>query len=356
MHEIVFHPHIHTIYSDGHGTHAEVLRAALRAGVDVVQFTDHNLRVEGVEGYYTDGARRVLALMGEEVHDRTAPPERWGNHLLTFGVATELAVHETDPQRLIDATRRGGGLAFLAHPHDPPAPAVGEAAFPWRAWQVQGYHGIELWNAMSEFKSHLRTWAHAVFYALQFHRVAVAPFPQTLRLWDDLTRQGQRVVAIAGADAHAIPKLGGRVRLFPYEAHFRAVNTHVLLDEPLAGRVEADRHAAYTALAAGRAFVANDLLGSARGFRFRAQGAAGTAWMGDEIRLDGGVTLQVRLPGRARLRLLRDGHEVGVWPHAEVLAYPVRTPGVYRVEAYRHAWGRWRGWIFSNPIYVRPGS
>ncbi len=354
MHEIVFHPHVHTVYSDGHGTHADVLRAALRAGVDVVQFTDHNVRVEGVEGYYSEGARRVLALMGEEVHDRTAPPERWGNHLLAFGASMELAPYETDPQSLIDATRRGRGLAFLAHPHDPAAPTVGEAAFPWRAWHVRGYHGLEIWNAMSEFKGHLRTWAHALFYALQFHRVAIAPFAATLRLWDDLTRRGQRVVAIGGSDAHAIPKLGGRVRLFPYEAHFRAVNTHVLLERPLSGRLEDDRDAIYAALAAGHAFVANDLLGAARGFRFRAQGAGHTARMGDEIRLDGGITLQVRLPARARLRLLRDGQPVGLWPNAEVLAYPVREPGVYRVEAYRRAWGRWRGWIYSNPIYVRP--
>ncbi len=353
-HEIVFHPHVHTVYSDGHGTHAQVLRAALQAGVDVVQFTDHNVRVEGVEGYYTDGTRRVLALMGEEMHDRTAGPAEQGNHLLTFGAQVELAPYAEHPQRLVDATLRAGGLAFLAHPHDPPAPVVGEGAFPWRRWEVRGYHGIELWNAMSEFKARLRSWAHVLFYVLQFHRVARGPFPQTLALWDDLTRRGQRVVAIGGSDAHAIPKLGGRVRIFPYAAHFRAINTHVLLPQPLQGQVAADRDAVYAALAAGHAFVANDLLGSARGFRFRAQGAAGTAWMGDTIALDRGVTLQVRLPARARVRLLRDGQEVFVRPEAEVFAYPVQQPGVYRVEVYRHAWGRWRGWIFSNPIYIRP--
>ncbi len=353
-HEVVFHPHVHTVYSDGHGTHAQVLRAALRAGVDVVQFTDHNVRVEGIEGYYTHGNRRVLALMGEEIHDRTLGPAERGNHLLVFGAQQELASYAPDPQRLLDAARRAGGLTFLAHPHDPVAPVVGEGAFPWRRWDVHGYHGLELWNAMSEFKSHLRSWGHVLFYAFQFHQVAVAPFAETLRLWDTLTRRGQRVVAIGGSDAHAIPVLGPWKRLFPYEAHFRAVNTHLLLSQSLRGQVEEDRTAIYAALAAGHAFVANDLLGSARGFRFRAQGGAGQALMGDAIALGSGLTLQIRLPERAEVRLLRDGMTVQTWPQADVLAYPIRQPGVYRVEAYRRAWGRRRGWIFSNPIYVRP--
>ncbi len=355
MYEVIFHPHVHTVYSDGHGTHAQVLRAALQAGVDVLQFTDHNVRVDGIEGYYGQGPRRGLALVGEEIHDRTLGPEAWGTHLLTFGAREELAPYAADPQRLIDRTRAAGGLAFLAHPFDPPAPLVGESAFPWRAWQVQGYHGLEIWNAMSEFKSRLRTWAHVLFYVLQFHRVAVGPCPRTLAQWDALTRQGQRLVAIGGSDAHAIPKLGGRVRIFPYAAHFRAVNTHLLLPAPLTGRVEADRRAVYTALAAGRAFVANDLLGSARGFRLRAlRHDMPVAVMGDELPWQEGLQLDIRLPSPAPGRVLRNGQAVFRWKRAQArLTVPLTRPGVYRVEVYRRAWGRWRGWIFSNPIYVR---
>jgi hypothetical protein len=31
----------------------------------------------------------------------------------------------------------------------------------------------------------------------------------------------------------------------------------------------------------------------------------------------------------------------------------VDLPGVYRIEADQHAAGRWRPWVFSNPIWVK---
>jgi hypothetical protein len=75
--------------------------------------------------------------------------------------------------------------------------------------------------------------------------------------------------------------------------------------------------------------------------------------MGDEIRLDKGVTLQVKLPARAdECRLLQDGKVVRKMS-GEACTHLVTEPGVYRVEAYRKFLGRLRGWIFSNPIYVR---
>jgi predicted metal-dependent phosphoesterase TrpH len=52
MHEIVVNLHMHTPFSDGHGTHAEIARAAMSAGLDAVIVTDHNVWVNGVQGYY----------------------------------------------------------------------------------------------------------------------------------------------------------------------------------------------------------------------------------------------------------------------------------------------------------------
>jgi hypothetical protein len=33
-----------------------------------------------------------------------------------------------------------------------------------------------------------------------------------------------------------------------------------------------------------------------------------------------------------------------------------REQGVYRVEAYRRCFFRKRGWVFTNPIYVRASN
>jgi len=356
FHEAVIALHMHTRFSDGTGTHRDIARAALRAGLDAVIVTDHNVWVSEAEGYYREDGRQVLVLVGEEVHDRTRVPQK--NHALIFGAGREMAAYADDPQRLFAATARAGGLAFIAHPVDPAMPLVGEPDISWVDWDVEGYTGLEIWNALSEFKGHLRTPWHLVFYALLFHQVAVAPYPEALRRWDDLLAEGRRVVGVGGADAHALKYHLGpwTITLFPYEKHFRAITTHLLLTEPLSGHEERDRHLIYQALRQGRAFVGYDLPASTRGFRFTATGQHGVATMGEQIAADGGVTMKIRLPRKAECRLIRHGHVVKRWRGRDVCALTVTEPGAYRVEAYLTAWGRRRGWIFSNPIYVLPAA
>jgi hypothetical protein len=63
-------------------------------------------------------------------------------------------------------------------------------------------------------------------------------------------------------------------------------------------------------------------------------------------------TLRARTPLAASLRLLRDGQELAA-AEGTSLDMEVEEPGVYRVEARRHAKGRERTWILSNPVYLR---
>jgi predicted metal-dependent phosphoesterase TrpH len=60
MHEIVVNLHMHTPYSDGTGTHEDIAQAALRAGIDAVIVTDHNVYVNGPEDYYKDGDHKRI--------------------------------------------------------------------------------------------------------------------------------------------------------------------------------------------------------------------------------------------------------------------------------------------------------
>jgi hypothetical protein len=352
MQELVVNLHMHTPYSDGHGTHAEIAQAALRAGLDVVITTDHNVLVVGPEDYYREGNRLMLLLVGEEIHDQARQPQK--NHLLVFGIDRELAPLAWDPQRLIDAVRQAGGCAFLAHPVDPAAPAFHEPDISWVDWNVQGFNGIELWNGMSEFKSLLKSRLHAIYYAFNPGRVAHGPFPETLKRWDELHATGRRVCAVGGSDAHALPASLGPLRrtLFPYELHFRAINTHILTPKPLSGDLDADRQMVLTALSRGCSFIGYDLPSPTRGFRFSAQGMDQSAQMGDEISAKYGVTLQVHLPQQTECHLYRDGKIVKSWQKRENCTYITKDPGTYRVEVYREYLGKRRGWIFSNPIYV----
>ena len=353
MHELVVNLHMHTTYSDGSVTHNEIAQAALKAGLDAVIVTDHNVLVNGPANYYQDGQQRVLLLVGEELHDQTRQPQK--NHMLVFGANRELAPLAYDPQRLLESVAQTGGLAFLAHPFDPPAPAFGEPDISWVDWEVKDFTGIELWNAMSEFKSLMTNRLRAAFYAFNPRFVANGPFPQALAKWDELLAKGRQVVAVGGSDAHAFHFSLGLLRrtIFPYEFHFAAVNTHVYVPEPPSGDADGDRRLILEALRQGHAFIGYDLPAATHGFRFLAQGQDGTAWMGDEIPLERGVTLQIRLPGLAECRLLKDGQVVKTWRKREICTYIATEPGVYRVEAHRSYLGRRRGWIFSNPIYVR---
>ncbi len=353
MHELVVNLHMHTRYSDGSGTHGDIAEAALQAGIDVVIVTDHNVLVNGPENYYQNGQDKVLLLVGEEVHDPGRLPQK--SHLLVLGANREMSAYADNPQRLLDCVRDAGGLSFLAHPFETPAPPIDEPDLSWVDWDVYGFTGIELWNAMSELKSRLKTVLHAYFFAFFPKRIALGPSSEALQKWDELLSKHRRVVAIGGTDAHAfVHRLGPfQLTLFPYLFHFRTINTHIFTPEPIQGDVAADRRMVIDALRAGHAFIGYDLPASSRGFRFTANGKDQIAWMGDEISAQSGVTLQVRLPQRAECRLIKDGEFLKVWRGRETCTHITSEPGVYRIEVYIPYLGRSRGWIFSNPIYVR---
>ena len=353
MEELIVNLHMHTTYSDGHGTHADIARAAGRAGLDAVIVTDHNVFVNGVDGYYKEGGSRVLVIVGEEIHDQVRDPQK--NHLLVMGAGRELATFARNPQILLDQVKSAGGLAFIAHPFDDPMPAFGEDDLSWVDWQVHGYTGIEIWNGLSELKSVAHNILEAVFYALNPKYMAHGPLARTLSKWDELLLSGKKVVAVGGADAHATPHTYGPLTrvIFPYEFHFKAINNHLLAPTALKEDVLGDRQMILDTLRAGHSFVGYDLPFPTRGFRFTANGKDGSVMMGDEISSKGGVTLQIRLPTRTECHLIQDGHVVKTWRNKDICTYITSTPGIYRVEAYIHYLGARRGWIFSNPIYIR---
>ncbi|HVN54135.1 MAG TPA: CehA/McbA family metallohydrolase [Anaerolineaceae bacterium] len=353
MQELVVNLHMHTWYSDGHATHAELAEKAIQTGLDAIIVTDHNVWVNGIEGYVQKGKRRVLVLIGEEIHDPARQPQK--SHLLVFGANREMCTFSPNIQNLVDQVRHAGGLSFIAHPDDPALTAFGETDITWEDWQVQGYTGIELWNSYSETKTVIHNFLDGLFYAFFPRYIARGPIPATILTWDHLLASGKKVVAIGGSDAHALRKSAGPLHrtIFPYEFHFRGVNTHLWIPDELTGDASIDRQAILDALRLGHAFIGHDLHESARDFRFTAQGKDQTAWMGDEILARGGVTMQVHLPHPAECLLLKDGKVIKTSRARENITHITTEPGVYRIEVYQQALGRRRGWIYSNPIYVR---
>jgi len=353
MHEIILNLHMHTRYSDGAGSHADIAAAAMKAGLDAVIVTDHNVWVNGPAGYKKEGDRRVLLMVGEEIHDQARSPQK--NHLLVFGAQRELATYAYDPQLLLEAVDKAGGLSFLAHPVDPAAPSVHQGDISWVDWNVRGFTGLELWNGFSEFKPRIKSILHAIIYAYFPPHIARGPQPETLHRWDELLSAGKKVVAVGGSDAHAHRMhLGPLSRtVFPYGFHFSAINTHVFVPRPPGMDAASDTSMILEALRQGHCFIGYDLPAPTRGFHFIARGLEQTVQMGDDLNSKGGVTFQIRLPIRTECVLLKDGKPVRTWHKHDQCTYITSEPGVYRVEVYIHYLGRRRGWIFSNPVYVK---
>ena len=337
--------HMHTPYSDGEGSHDEIAQAAETAGLDFIAVTDHNVWVDDIQGYH----HNVLMLIGEEVHHTRRQPQAC--HALIYGAEGEMYGYAAQPQKLIDQTRKRGGLMFIAHPFDYPLKFAHEPGLPWVDWDVEGYTGIEIWNYMSEFKRRLPIKLLAVYYVFHPEKAIRGPFPESLKLWDDLLLSGKHVVGFGGADAHATPMAFGPWKrvVLPYEYLFRCVNTHLMIDEPLTGKVDRDKRAIYKALQDGRGWVGYDLIGSTKGFKFSARSGALHATIGDEIKRAGAITLEAHTPLPARIQIVKAGKGVVGRSAGTSLKFTTAEAGIFRIEAYRSG----KGWIFSNPIYVR---
>jgi hypothetical protein len=164
-----------------------------------------------------------------------------------------------------------------------------------------------------------------------------------LKKWDELSAE-RKMVGIAGNDAHQNVRLWGR-QLDPYELSFRFVTTHVWA-------TSLEEESVLSALAAGRAYIAFELLADARGFRFEIPDPSAPALAGDEVPLGRGVRLATHAPRPARIVLLRDGVPVGGCECVDFVE-TIHVPGNYRVELFLRIRGQWRPWIFSNPITIR---
>ena len=369
--------HIHSTYSDGAGTVAEIADAANRAGLDFLVLCDHSslqARTDKQDGW----RGRTLVLIGTEITTDTG-------HLLALGVPESFLPAPHNAEKAQSAIQQSGGLGFVALPCD--------LKDHWRDFsRMQDGIGLEVFNlsAIARTKINLpalaEVWRRYNSRSPQraFDMVAARPAPE-LRLWDKLMaapepgQPARRIVGIASLDAHAVMKFARRSYPFPtYEETFRTLRTHLLTSEPFSyGQVLSPKDEAlvHTALALGHCYMAYDNYADPTGFTFEAGpvsapvGKAPAALMGDALTFPAesalgtpAFVLTAQAPRtRSLVRLYKDGHLVSA-ARGGRLEYAVREPGVYRIEVflYRKRIGSLclgaKPWIFSNPIYVQPAA
>jgi hypothetical protein len=292
-------------------------------------------------------------IVGEEIHDKTRIPQK--NHLLAIGVHRSHAEAAKSPQNLIDSINKDQGLSFIAHSYDPELSIFDEEDLSWVDWSVSGFTGLEIWNNLSEFKIRVSGIPAAFFYGFFPAFLAKEPPIQIREKWDSLIAQGKKVVAIGGSDAHTLIYNFGPFRktVFPYRYHFKTINTHILIKNELTGDAKNDSEILLNAMREGNAFIANDRIKSGKGFRYNLKADGNSFIMGNEVDFKKGMVLSAELPAEAECVLIRNGEPVFQKKKCRQISFPVEIPGVYRLECYRSHLFEKRGWLFSNPIYIR---
>lgn len=332
--------HVHTTESDGTKPIEEVIQIGRRSGLDFMMFSDHmtlSNREAGHEGVYGD----MLVVIGYEHNDLDD-----NNHYLIFN-SPSVYPHNHSAAEYVASTQRDKAFGVVAHPVENRSRDGKYPPYPWLDWDIDQFGGIEIWNQMSEWMEQLTPW-NKLAMALSPRKSMVGPTTQTMQIWDQLNLK-RRYVGVAGVDAHAFPvKVGPlTIVIFPYKVHFKALRTHIILDEPLSSDFETARHQLYDALVSCRVFCSNLRWGDANGFIFRAVLGSKRVGCGDALADHVGTRLEIKLPSRATIKLIGNGQEL-VRANTDSLEYLVNRPGLYRVEVWK---GR-RGWIFSNHIRI----
>ncbi|MDO8677578.1 MAG: CehA/McbA family metallohydrolase [Acidobacteriota bacterium] len=348
--------HIHSVRSDGSGTVESIAAAASRAGLQFIILTDHGDGTRPPDPpSYRSG---VLTIDAVELNTTSG-------HYAALGLPATPYPFAGTAADVIEDVHRLGGFGIAAHPGSP------RPSLAWLAWDA-GFDGLEWINADSEWRDE-EWWPLArtlLTYPVRAPAsiAAVLDRPDgVLSKWDNATQQ-RRVIALAGADAHA--RLAFRARTDPdvssihvplpgYEWSFRAFSNHVVLDGPLTGHALIDAPHLLDAIRQGRVFTVIDGLATPGGLDFSISSVQGVARMGEPLTTEGPGTLRARMaaPPGTTLVVIRNGTRLTTTQGDVELSLPP-GPAAYRLEAYLPSGPGTPSvpWMVSNPIYVGLGD
>jgi cold shock CspA family protein len=342
--------HFHSAFSfDGHVGLDKIIDAAAKNGIDFLMLTDHDhlkARDEGWEGW--NG--KVLLIIGEEIAPRF-------NHYLAFNIDKPIERPEDaegrEPQKYIDAVNASGGFGFIAHPDHEGTKTFHVKHYPWTDWSVDGYAGISIWDFMTDWQSSLKRYLPSLisyFFPAFFLR---GPRRRTLERWDSLN-QTKKIVGIGELDNHgSIVKIGIiKIAAFPFNRAFKFIHTHICTKEPLSGNGQKDISLLYNSLHHGCCYTAMEYFQASKGFSFIITQNNKEYSMGDLLVLEAEAELCISLPVPALVRIIRNGILLAEETNKKI-TLSISETGVYRVEAYLKRYGKYRPWIFSNPIFVK---
>lgn len=328
--------HIHTIHSDGTGNIKQIVKAAKSAGLDWIIITDHN-NMDAEEGYI-DG---VLVIKGEEI----SPGNK--NHYLALGI-NELIL-DNDPNIYVKKVREQGGFGFLAHPDESDERKNKYKPIKWLEDDVIP-DGIEIWNWFSRWAdnyndSNFLTMAYAY---LARNALVTKPCEKTLKRWDDLNKNNEKIFpAIGGLDAHAIRFSSFcPIKIFPYKCMFKKITNYIYLTEPLSKDFNIAKTQVLTAIHAGNNIIVNRQICKYLP-KININNKNIIAFSGNIINLDDETFLNINLPEKSDIKVIRNGEE---YHKVRIKNYKMKLVegGKYRIEGTMND----KGYFYTNPINV----
>ncbi|KUM72471.1 CehA/McbA family metallohydrolase [Streptomyces curacoi] len=189
--------HLHSWYSDGRRTPAEIAALARAAGLDFINTSEHN--THSSHAHWADVAGDdLLVMLGEEVTTRNGHVVALGTDPGTF-IDWRYRARDNRFGRFARQIRKAGGLVVPAHPH---ATCVG---CNWKFGFGEA-DAIEVWNGpytpddevaladwdsmlVASVRSNSRSWIPAMGNSDAHRDPDPVGSPQTVVLADDLTRE-----------------------------------------------------------------------------------------------------------------------------------------------------------------------
>lgn len=187
--------HLHSWYSDGRRTPAEIAALARAAGLDFINTSEHNTQSSHPH-WASEAGDDLLIMLGEEVTTRNGHVVALGTEPGTF-IDWRYRARDNRFGRFARDIRRAGGLVVPAHPH---ATCIGCA---WKFGFGEA-DAVEVWNgpytpddevALASWDATLvasvrenREWLPAMGNSDAHRDPDAIGLPQTVVLADDLTR------------------------------------------------------------------------------------------------------------------------------------------------------------------------
>ncbi|USQ88892.1 CehA/McbA family metallohydrolase [Streptomyces phaeoluteigriseus] len=218
--------HLHSWYSDGRRTPAEIGALARAAGLDFINTSEHNTHAG--HAHWADVAGDdLLVMLGEEVTTRNGHVVALGTDPGTF-VDWRYRARDNRFGRFARRIRQAGGLVVPAHPH---ATCIGcnwkfgfgeaDAVEVWNGpYTADDEVSLADWDAMlvAGVRSGSGSWIPAMGNSDAHRDPDVVGLPQTVVLAEDLTREaiqdgiraGRSYVAESSALSVSFTATGGR--------------------------------------------------------------------------------------------------------------------------------------------------